>query len=602
MDKQVTIDNRSARRHRMALGIHLLALAAASAIVVLVATTYLPLVVDDALISLRYSDRLLSGSGLTFTDGERVEGYSNLLWVLTVAAGGLLSTDLVLVARWAGVLLTMLMLGAIVRVHPTLGWESLIPVGIGLATLALSHGVAIWAIGGLEQPLYAALLAWSFACLLRNEEPGHVPRLMGLPLALIVLTRPDGALIVALFVVGLLLTNGFSKPTVRDVAIASALPFLAWLSQLAFRVVYYGDWLPNTAYVKVSWSIQHTLDGLRYVQTASLRHAPLLALAVAIAATARPFRRRHVIVPMVVAAGWAAYVISIGGDIFPGRRHWLPILVCGAFFLSLGWRSSILGRVPVAMQVAVIVVAYSTFFALQSRDPENTRARREIWEWDCAKLASTLRAAFSAQAPLFAADPVGCTGYFSKLPMLDMMGLNDRHIARTRPPDFGQGFLGHELGDGRYVLARSPDLVLFCSPAGSPTGCFRSGKELVALSEFRDQHLLMNVAPEAARYPSRIWIRIDSPRIGVTESSRNIRIPGYLFASGRDLAVLSENQLVTRIRPRGTVRFDRLSRPEESWVARAIASQPVTASVRGSTVTVMAGPQGSDLHEIVLSR
>ncbi|HVR20316.1 MAG TPA: hypothetical protein VMS65_11485, partial [Polyangiaceae bacterium] len=43
---------------------------------------YYPFISDDALISLRYARRFAQGLGLTWTDGERVEGYTNLLWVL----------------------------------------------------------------------------------------------------------------------------------------------------------------------------------------------------------------------------------------------------------------------------------------------------------------------------------------------------------------------------------------------------------------------------------------------------------------------------------------------------------------------------------------
>src|SRR5258705_512184 len=51
---------------------------------------YRPFLADDALISLRYANRLLHGHGLTWTDGPRVEGYSNLLWVLMNAGLGAL--------------------------------------------------------------------------------------------------------------------------------------------------------------------------------------------------------------------------------------------------------------------------------------------------------------------------------------------------------------------------------------------------------------------------------------------------------------------------------------------------------------------------------
>ena len=41
---------------------------------------------DDAFISFRYARNLLEGHGLVFNPGEYVEGYSNFLWVLELAA------------------------------------------------------------------------------------------------------------------------------------------------------------------------------------------------------------------------------------------------------------------------------------------------------------------------------------------------------------------------------------------------------------------------------------------------------------------------------------------------------------------------------------
>ena len=41
---------------------------------------------DDAFISFEYARNLAEGNGLVFNDGERVEGFSNLLWTLLLAA------------------------------------------------------------------------------------------------------------------------------------------------------------------------------------------------------------------------------------------------------------------------------------------------------------------------------------------------------------------------------------------------------------------------------------------------------------------------------------------------------------------------------------
>ena len=41
---------------------------------------------DDAFISFRYAQHLSEGQGLVWNRGERVEGYTNFLWVLLMAA------------------------------------------------------------------------------------------------------------------------------------------------------------------------------------------------------------------------------------------------------------------------------------------------------------------------------------------------------------------------------------------------------------------------------------------------------------------------------------------------------------------------------------
>src|SRR5262245_65923196 len=58
-----------------------------------------PVTVDDAFISYRYADMLVRGEGLVYNAGERVEGYSNFLWVLIAALAISLGLDPLLVTR-----------------------------------------------------------------------------------------------------------------------------------------------------------------------------------------------------------------------------------------------------------------------------------------------------------------------------------------------------------------------------------------------------------------------------------------------------------------------------------------------------------------------
>jgi len=48
------------------------------------------LLFDDAMISMTYARNLAEGHGLAWGDGQRVEGYSNLLWTLLMSGAHLL--------------------------------------------------------------------------------------------------------------------------------------------------------------------------------------------------------------------------------------------------------------------------------------------------------------------------------------------------------------------------------------------------------------------------------------------------------------------------------------------------------------------------------
>jgi hypothetical protein len=61
-----------------------------------------------------------------------------------------------------------------------------------------------------------------------------------------------------------------------------------------------------------------------------------------------------------------------------------------------------------------------------------------------------------------AANNVGILGYDSRLPVVDMLGLNDARIARA--PGKRVGIPGHESHDGGYVLDRNPHLIFVGLP------------------------------------------------------------------------------------------------------------------------------------------
>ena len=149
------------RRWSLALFVGLVA----AAVLLIHALSYLPLVYDDAYISLRYANRLLEGHGLTWTDGEAVEGYSNLLWVLACAGLGWLGMDLVHAARALGLAGGIAAVAAFAVTYRPRNLSGSLPALAGGLFVALAGPIAIWCVGGLEGALVAGLLAWTIALL-----------------------------------------------------------------------------------------------------------------------------------------------------------------------------------------------------------------------------------------------------------------------------------------------------------------------------------------------------------------------------------------------------------------------------------------------------
>jgi arabinofuranosyltransferase len=283
---------------------------------------------DDAFISFRYSVNLAQGHGLVFNPGgERVEGYSNFLWVLILAGLDLIGIK----PEQAAIPLSMLLTAALWALVAWFSWrqrrsESAWISAVPLLLLAATRSIAVWSTSGLETRLFEVLVLAGALRLIVEAEAlarGEKPLLLApWAFALATLTRPDGLLVsVMAFAVAGLWLRARSR-TALPRWLAGLLPFAVLVgAHFVWRHAYYGDWLPNTYYAKVDgrswWS-----SGFAYLSAFGLEYGALLWLPVAAVGAWWNARRERSIVPLVFAAvivPHAIYIASIGGDHFEYR-------------------------------------------------------------------------------------------------------------------------------------------------------------------------------------------------------------------------------------------------------------------------------------------
>lgn len=508
---------------------------------------YLPFVSDDAFISLRYTQRLLEGQGLTWTDGERVEGYSNLLWVLLCAIPGFLGFDLLEGARFLGCASIVAAMGAVVTALRPRRIVDGAPAAAGVALLAASGPIAVWAVGGLETPLMVALLAWGLLLaqrVLDGQSPGTTGNrdlwLAAACFGLLCWTRPDGPLWGAMVAFGAL-AGWRTKAARLSLTVLIALGVFVG-AQLAFRVVYYDDYLPNTAYAKVSLGNDRLELGLRYWLDSLVPLAALwwtLALLLLTSLTRRRLRAVACLL-LIPSACWVAYVVRVGGDIFPAWRHWIPLAAPAA--LAFCW----LVRPPTSPRDDADVSRAGDWrwgFTLAVvalvggwHDPGNW-AQIERWEWDGKAVGRMLAKGFGDRRPLLAVDAAGSLPFYSELPALDMLGLTDRHLAHHRPETFGKGPIGHELGDADYYWEKRPDIVCFAVPPCSFDAKYREERRFAGKPEFRASYVPVRFIARPGRQElvSELWLAREG-RVGIRRSESRVEIPAYLL-SGRSPGV-----------------------------------------------------------------
>ena len=448
-----------------------------------------PWIFDDAFICFRYAENLNNGNGLVYNIGERVEGYTSFLWVMLMAIGEFAGFDIILFSIIIGIIFAF---GCIILTAYSYKFiNGITPAVSSIAALFLgTTGIFLpWGVSGVETLMFAflVLLLVLYYMSIRGNGSRRDFSLLGAIAGIATLTRPEGSLI--FFV--LLFDQIFRPPSrKRSVYLFSFFFFLALIvPHFIWRFVYYGYPLPNSFYAKVGFEFSQFIRGCRYMVKFGIP-ALLIILPLIDPSNIYDFlKRQRIIFPMfIVVIIYTVYIIFIGGDYMPGLRFFAPVMAIICILSASAIMSCYSGKIiPFLVSATVIYNIYMLGFYYitpQIFAEGVAETGREVGVW--------LNENADPNA-VIATNTAGSIPYFSKLKTIDMLGLNDAHIAHRKISDTGCRYAGHEKADGRYVLDRKPDYIQFWSSLGWETPVFRSDEEIYASPEFHEQYELRKI-------------------------------------------------------------------------------------------------------------
>ena len=436
---------------------------------------------DDAYISFRYSKNLAQGHGFRWNPGgETVEGYTNFSWVLIGALGfKLLPDKLPQMMSGLGIIFLLATMWIFFRMLALFFPDKRLIASSGIFFLAASGPLILWSTSGLETMMFAMLTTAGFLSFLRYLQTGNCKfysRIWLLSL-LLFLTRPDGIVFAAVMGAYFLIWKKglFRKEYLLPFFGFYLVPFLVYN---IWRVIYFGNWLPNTFYAKATGAALNQLKkgGLYFFNFSLTYLLPLVPLVLYLI-----FRRKQTAaaknhfgaVSYLFLGTFSAYIVSVGGDYMAMYRFFVPLLPLLYLLVTVAFVRSLVPGKNAAGWLLLAVAVLITFLP-------STPLDRPIWggnhpyQYGCyegfrteqwylnryvtiGKLFGRIKKGSTESIVIPA---IGAVGYYSGMNVIDYYGLTEPHIARMAKKTFSENFPGHEKTDIDFILSKKPNYLM----------------------------------------------------------------------------------------------------------------------------------------------
>jgi len=444
---------------------------------------------DDEMISMRYAANFANHLGLVWNPGgERVLGFTNLLWVLYMSLFHLLpvpAAKLPLLIQASGVVFLLVSILFTGRIASELFPQRRHVAALSMILVGFYGPLVNWSLQGTEVSLLTLFVTASCLLALRSLSSNTTSVKLYFLLGLATLCRLD----MAVFACSVLLSLTIVQPREwKSHLLIGGLVILAFLAaQGVFNSLYYGDVLPNTYYLKMSGYplIPRVERGLRVAMDFMLPLLPLvLGLALATPVTGR-FAGTTVL--MTAILGQIAYSIWVGGDAWEwwGGANRYVAIVMPLFFILVAFtltqylllierwfnsRSSLLEGLSLTLLLCTALLLSnvsnlkSNFLLakpMQTSDPQEWGTNEQM-----VRQALLIRS-LTDEGARIAVVWAGSLPYFSDRYAIDLLGKNDSRVAHEKMHSESETarqnrfWPGHLKWDYAYSIGElKPDIVV----------------------------------------------------------------------------------------------------------------------------------------------
>lgn len=557
--------------------------------------------VDDAYITFRYARNFIAGEGLAFNPGERVEGYTSFGQLLLMAPGAMLGKRLT--RYWAemlGVLAWALLVMLVWKqIRPSLKDKLMDrPEYFAVFFLSICSPGVIWAWSGMETTMFAMMWFAAFLMHLKEYEKDLAPWRSGVLTFLAALLHPEGILIGV--VLGLAWLIPYDSKKARRALVYGATAFGLFGLYWIWRWQYFDQFMPNTFAAKVGGFGGLLKSGGRYLL--QFVYSSLLPLFLVYLLVRQWSDRRNWPRWLVIALGMISilllYVLWIGGDYFPFQRFLLPVYAFHIIVIRRLWtdrRAAAAAKRPAKQTGETALAALPAEPATPNLEPagadakprkEKLRGHPLFWMmvlsfamtvWsntipnnmmqhkllqgvvDEFAYAGLTVNAHTPESATIATIPIGAFGFFSERPIVDLMGLTDKELAKKKLKT-GSGIVGHEKYDYQRLLTKQmPDILvqlpaLFTNDRQGLEAWLRQttlNPQQYSLYDYRNQ-LRRSYYLCWLQVPKKLWLRQRSKNAALPERGiyafvlkRNIQTPD--FPNWKRVIQKNENYIYTNV-------------------------------------------------------